>query len=283
MTRPTTLDLILDANAQVTAFSQHLEDIENQLRKRSGLRERAGRQPRKREVLTDPGKRMRKLAIETGYDVRYEQFLGAPLEPWTGPRGSMQRYGELMRGEAPVMLRDWQGPGLDFLAWARDEELIAISGDGEVQALSDAKGRDQRKYPGAAVPDQAAGVGRRLGDKAVELMRLAWLNISRGRLTGRRSRSRRSAAALSSELQVPVSQVVAEANAIKARRRDLDEYRFLSLSRGYEVNRLLLDLHVIEEVLPPRHVRRERSWRTLPRVIRRLGIAGQSLSAESPP
>jgi hypothetical protein len=68
-----------------------------------------------------------------------------------------------------------------------------------------------------------------------------------------------------------IAQVCEEANAIKARVAELRGFRFLSASLCGKVIRELIDAGIIEETAPAVHVRQRRSWRTVPRVLKRIG------------
>jgi hypothetical protein len=130
---------------------------------RRDLRQRAGRHNRARAVLGDPAERLKKLAVETGYDLRYRVFLRAPLEPWTGPPKSMDLYAALLREEdGSRALPDFSGADLERLQYIRDEELAYVGDDLRVHMLSDASPRDSRQYPGSPLSDFMSKAGRRL-------------------------------------------------------------------------------------------------------------------------
>ena len=272
------------ANPQVTAFLQprDLSTDARELQKAADLLEHAGRQPRRREILTEPGNRRAKLSIETCrvHPVTGEVLPLPPLQPWDCPVPcGLLAYSEIMLAEdGKFSLADFTGDRLTALEWMRDEELICIGTAGEVRALSDAGYKDARKYPGAPCSDARAGIGRQLREHAEELIRLALVNLSLGR-TVRRVRRRKGRLERSDGITITAARVAEEANAIKARRPDLAECRYLSLGRCRQLIRSLVDREVIEEIQPPQPVRQKRSWRTLPRVIRRLtadadGMAG---------
>lgn len=270
------------ATLQVSALSQLIESRlkdSPDLRKRSDLRESAY-VPRKRHVLTDPAEIRKKHAIEMGFNWLTGQMLPAPLEPWTGPAGSERIYNQLMR-RGPSRLQDYSGPDLAVIEWLTDEELAAIvpGDDGmRIVPLSDGKASEQRKYPGAPVSDERAKIGRQLRGNLEGIVLSALFNLSSGR-TVRRGRRRTGGLHAADGIPITGAQVAAEANAIKARRRDLDEYRWASLSRVREIIRKLIRGGLIEEVRPPRPVREKRSWRTMARVIRRM----VSVPGEPPP
>lgn len=258
----------LRAMPQVTAFPQLLQSTDkDQLRKAADLAEYIGRQPRMREILAEPGERMKKLGLETGYDTRYDVFRFVPLEPWTGPDGSMRTYQRIMLADdGATTIGDYSGADLDKLEWMRDEELVSIGDDGRIHALSDSRAKKVRKYPGAAVPDERAGIGSQLRDLARGLVLAAITNLSAGRPVRRRKRQGLTAEGI----KITGEQVAAEVNAIKAKRPELAGYRWLSLSTARGIIRELIGCGLLEELSPPKPVRQQRSWRTMPRVIRRL-------------
>jgi hypothetical protein len=273
---------------QVTGFSQLSTDLsKEELRKLSDLGKLAGHQPRKREILADQGKRWKKFTIETGYDWRND-FYDWSLEPWTCPGDADETkdvYREIMLADdAVTSIGDYSGDRLAVVSWLREEDLISVGDHGEIHALSDARAKGQRSYPGAPCTDARAKIGHNLMDHARGLILAALFNLSRGR-TVRRSRKRAGHAAETGDgLRLSAAQVCAEANAIKSRRADLDDCRFLSLSRCRELIRALVNAEVIEQVEPPRAVRRDRSWRTIPRVIRRLTAdVAEQLGLRPPP
>lgn len=266
---------LADLWAQVTALLQATEATSNSpdLQKRAGLRESATI-PRRRHELTDPADRLKKLGLETGFDTRVNRFLAAPLEPWTGPPGSMELYARIMRGQASSIMADYGGTDLISLEYLFDEELATGTRDGpdlpmRIVALSDARAPEGRKYEGAPVPDAQAGIGRQLRGHLVALVMAALVNLCSGRTVRRRRRKRGGLLELADGTQVTGAQVTAEANAIKARTPALAGYRWAGTSRVRQVIRDLVGLGIVEEIRSPKAVRERRSWRTLPRIIRR--------------
>lgn len=269
--------------SQVRELSQAIESTSNSpdLRKRSDLREHAV-VPRRRRELTDPAERMKKLGLETGFDTRAGRFLAAPLEPWTGPPGSMELYARIMRGQAPATLPEYGGADLICLEYLVSEELVTVARPSAGQphalmALSDGRAAVGRKYPGAPVGDRQAAIGRQLRGNLEEMVTSAvlWTSegkaLQRGRLRLARPRGR---AGDGEGVPITGAQITAQVNAEKARRRDLDGYRFASVSRVQDILRKVLkklaELFQVEEVAAPRAVRENRSWRTLARRVRRL-------------
>jgi hypothetical protein len=196
-------------------------------------------------------------------------------------------YANLMRDpDGAHNVSEFSGDGLITLRWMREEQLTSIGEDGAIHMLSDSRPPKGRAYPGAPCKDsckkvngahtctahgwKCAGFGAQLRDHLKGLVRLALLNMSLGRSARPVRRLRSGLLRRSDGVTITAAQVAKEANAIKAHRRDLDEYRWVSLSRVREVIRELIAAGDVEEIEPPRAVRRERSWRTIPRVIRRL-------------
>lgn len=261
-----TADII--ASQQVTAFCAHrTAQADINVAKRRDLRERNGK-PRRRRILEDPGDRMRKCNLETGYDSRRDLFLAEPLEPWTCeyPAPAKRAYTDLMRGVPGTdLLENWDGVALDALPWMRDEELVTISEDRlRVVPLSDEAARVTRRYPGALVIDTLARYGRQLRDQASGLVMAAFVNICAGKS---RKRGRKPGIRTASGIRLAARELCAEANRIKARRPDLDGYRYLSVDTCRRVIRGLLGAGLLTELEAPRAVRERRSWKTVPRLF----------------
>lgn len=253
--------------SQVRELCGHYKTIDIDAAKRQDLRKRKG-QPRARRVLDDPAERMRKLGLETGYDTRRDVFLTAPLEPWTCVTpGSMRLYSQLMRGSDGASLSDYDGADLEVLHWLREEELVAFGEQGQVHALSDAEQGPRRIYPGAPVGDKKARVGRQLRDVGRTLVFAAFVNIARRKTRKRISTAKRNSMDKPHGLCVAAYDLAREANAIKAKRRELDEYRYLSVDTCRRIIRDLLKSGVLSEAEPPRPIRIKRSWHTVPRVF----------------
>lgn len=260
-------DLIAESS-QFRALCAHRTAISDlMVAKRSELRKRNG-QPRRRHPLDDPAERMRKLAIETGYDIRHDLFLKAPLEPWTSDRPvvGMRAYSDLMRGRPGAdLLEHWSGEYLAELEWMRDEELVTISEDRlRIVPLSDEAPKQGRKYPGAPVVDSLARIGRQLRGQARGIIGAAFANACRRRA---RKRGKQPGKMTAAGLQIAVRELCEEANKIKARRPDLDEYRYLSVDTCRRVIREMLAAGLLTEAEPPRAVREGRSWKTIPRTF----------------
>lgn len=265
------------ASLQATAFcTLNTEQIKlgvEDAAKRSGLRQLEGRIPRGRHVVTDPGERQRKFAVETGYDIRKDRFLAEPLEAWPSDHPDGKRwYLRLMQG-ADISLKNLRhGPDLDFWQAMAAEQLVTVE-RGKLVPLSDGQREPGRRYPGTTVPDVKAGIGRQLRSRAEELFTVALANLTRGR-SARRSARRKGKFVGEDGIALTAADFAAEMNRVKSRRPDLEGYRFASVSLAGRLIRKMLGLGLAEELVPPRHSRRRRSWITLPRVFsRRLPAA----------
>jgi hypothetical protein len=265
------------ASSLLTVFCGDYEVLKDEAStKRSDLQERSTRDMR-RPVLTRPGERIRKYAIETGCHRKSK----TPAEPWlcTDPSGAMRLYAQIMEvPDGGYRLADADSPHqLEQLAYMADEQLITIGPGGSVHVLGDRKGAGQARYPGAPEPDKDRGGGghKSLGMKARDLVLSAWANITR---RGRLAFVRQSSQLRDGGIAVSTREICAEANRIKAKyRRDLDEYRYLStetcrrIISGYtdskgRRHKGLLEDHQLSELVPPRCIRAGRTWMTLPRV-----------------
>jgi hypothetical protein len=221
-----------------------------------------------RPVITDPRRRAQKYAAETGYDIRAGRFLRAPLEPWTcdAPAEAMRLYGEIMAApDGTRTAADYPAPRQRYhLAWMQAEQLITTGPGGSIHALGDRTAR-QPAYPGAPRPDRPYGGGgpRQLRDLGRGLVLAAYWNITCGQplVTVRRAGMLRSGG-----VALSASAVCAEVNAIKARRRDLDGYRYMSTETCRRILAGLLRSGDLSEVEPPSRIRAGRTWVTLPRV-----------------
>lgn len=240
--------------------------------KRRDLRERKGKVPRRRTVLDDPGERLRKFAIETGYDIRHDHFLSEPLEEWTCPDKNLGKiaYKDLMTGGREFRIDDLDPRDLAIWQWALAEELATVTEDGLIIPLSDASPPSVRSYPGAPVPDQRAGIGKQLREQAAGLMLAAFANLCRGVSVVRARARRRKGRITGDGIMLSAAVLAAEANAIKARREDLDGYRYLSLSTCRRLIRALISAGVLDEISSPKATRRRRSWAMRPRILRRI-------------
>ena len=271
---------LIAESSQFRALCQvRWEERELNLAKRAELRKQTGMH-RRRHVVTDPAERMRKLAIETGYDIRHDLFLKAPLEPWTSPHPvvGQRAYSDLMRARPGAdLLESWSGERLAELEWMRNEQLVTISEDRlRVLPLSDQSARDGRKYPGAPVPDELAGYGRQLRDRADELIVQAVENLCAGKSAGRRPRRLPPGLIVSDGARLTAARICEEANLIKAARPDLDEFRYLGVETTRRRIRDLLRAGLLTELEPPRAVREGRSWKTLARKFERPPGANQA-------
>lgn len=222
-------------------------------------------------MLTDPAERLRKFAIETGYDIRHDHFLAEPLEEWTCPDKNLGKiaYKDLMVWGREFRLDDLDARDREIWTWALNEQLAAVDAGGLIVPLSDASPPSVRSYPGAPVPDQRAGIGRQLRDQAQGLIMAAFANLCRG-MSVVRSRARRKRGRIVGDgLMVSAQVLAAEANAIKARRDDLGEYRFLSLSTCRRLIRALIGMGLLDVISSPKATRRNRSWAMRPYIFRR--------------
>lgn len=271
------------AKAQVTALSLHSREISLGLKKARqccDLRERAGRKPQARHVLTDRGERREKYEIETG--IMRDGTIGKPLEPWTAPGSyldSMYLYGRIMNAEpGAYRLSDFEGQQVDVIRWMRDQELASIGEDGEILPLSDAERAKNRMYPGAPMPDDKvrSRFSRYLGGKAQGLVLAAISNLCAGRSVRRSRKVKKRETLMADGVALTTAEICAEANRIRTKRADLAEYRYLSLSRCREIitgrrgTPGLIEDGTLDELAPPMPTRRGRTWVTIPRVIRRF-------------
>lgn len=250
---------------QVTEFLHpNKETTSLKVQELADLRELPPSMPRNRDVLTAGEKRARKYEIETG--IGRDGKIWQPLEPWTCPvNGGMQLYQKLMFATEPFRVDDFTGAKLTAVKWMRDVQLVGVDDDGQVLPLSDGKGKKYRSYPGAPCSDRLASVGRYLREHGRNLVLAALCNLG----SGKRVRRGRGNVAVErgDGIEIAAQVVCKEANAIKAKRDDLHEFRFLSLSACRQIIRDLLIAEVIEEIRSPKPIRQNRSWRTLPRVI----------------
>jgi hypothetical protein len=259
-----------------TSPNSSTDDTPNSAQELADLREYPG-EIRTRDFIKSHAAKLSKYAIETGYDSRTGTYRHAPLEAWNGPRGSQRLYQEVMFGDS-VPLESFQGSRIDALEWMRDEGLVGVADDGTVQPLSDSKGVKRRTYPGADRSDSKAKIGHYLGDRGVGLVLAAMTNLMRHTPKSRIKRRKLAAAERHGGMSLPVYDIATEANSIKAKRPDLDSYRFLSVSTVRAIVKGLLLGGSLIEAEPPKAVRMNRSWRTFPRVFGRPGE-----TAESPP
>jgi hypothetical protein len=252
-------------NPQVTAFLHISKTMEINAQKRSDLQERPG-SLQTRDFIDDERQRARKYSIETGFDERTGAYRLAPLEPWTGPGGSMRLYQRIMFGDA-LTVADVKGDQLEIVEWMRDEGLAGVDDKGQIRPLSDARTGKRRVYPGAPVADKRAAVGYQLREQAAGLVLAALANLTRGVATARGLRRKMAKAARHGGMTLSAYDIASEANTIKAKRKDLADRRYLSVSTVRALIKILLRDGTIEEIEPPHAVRRQRSWRVIPRVF----------------
>lgn len=258
---------------QVRAFwNLKKRDLEVKVSKRSDLREQ--RKPKRRERLADPAARYRKLSVETGRTHPVTGDLLPPIEPWTGPDGSRLAFARVARAaDGAYTLDDLD---FEFVTWGVTEELLEVDGDSRVHMLSDASAPAGRKYPGAPVRDERAGIGRQLRHRAVMPVFRAVAAFLAGKVRGKLGRRGKWRAG---GLELRDADICAAANKDIAKSLALDGYRFLSLSACRRVVKMLLKTGLLTEAEPPRHTRFRRSWMTIPRVF----TLPESAPGNSPP
>lgn len=254
---------------QVTAFLElkRSTPTEVKVQELPDLRELAGIKPRHREVLDDEGDRLRKYEIETG--IALDGGVRIPLEPWDCPvKGGVKLYWQVMFRE--VRIEDLTGDQLAAAEWMQKVQLTAVSERGTLEPLSDARREDRRSYPGAPCSDRKAAIGRYLRGFAVGLVQAALANLSSGRTVHRMGRGQMSRIERGDGIRITAAMVCKEANAIKAKRKDLRDYRWVSLSLVRELLKDMIRGGVVDELHGVKAVRRNRSWATLPRIIRKF-------------
>ena len=257
--------------SQVSAFCRDsIEEIPTtrDATKRRDQRERV-RRDHARPILTDPDKRRRKWEIETGYNPLTGSFYPVPLEPWNhpDPLGVQRTYTKIARGgDGAVHLVDLTLAEQDHVWWLQREQLVIFDQRTRIRMLGDPDTENAEEYPGAPVPDHKAKIGRQLRQRAAELVRLAWLNITLHRETARIAPTRRAAMEDPRGLALSTRDLCREANKIKSKRPDLAAYRYLSVRTCQRVVRQLLDDGELNEIIPPRRIRQNHAWKTLPRV-----------------
>jgi hypothetical protein len=193
-------------------------------------------------------------------------YLKNPLEPWDLPNAPSAKmlYAKIMRADdGTLTLDDFSSVDLDYLRWLEGEQLVGIGTEGTVHMLDDPDAKTGRKYPGAPEGDKRAAVGKQLRDRAMPLILAALLNFKRGRtLTNLRGADLRK----SGGMALPARLVCQEANKLKAKRSDLDEYRYLHVATCARLLRDMCEAGALEEIEPPKAIRSGRKWITLPRV-----------------
>lgn len=251
------------ASSQVTAFLRDSNTLEENAQKLPDLR--IPDQKRTRDFLDGNRQKHRKYAIETGFDERTQSYRTAPLEPWTGPKGSMRLYQRVIFAE-PRQVGDYNGADLASVEWMRAEGLAGVDDDGFVRPLSDSRKAERRSYPGAPVGDAKAKIGKSLRQYGRGLVLAAMANLMRHQPVSKIGRRKLALAHRRDGIALSAYDITTEANAVKAKRRDLGEYRYLSVSTVRTwIDQLLAGMDIFEAE-PPKAVRVNRSWRTLPRV-----------------
>jgi len=272
------------ASSQVTALCGRSTTIKDDAAKRQDLRKRA-RPVVLRPIAATKKDRARKFAVETGYDLRHDTFLKAPLEPWTCPQASkaMILYGTIRTlDDGKLTLDDFNGVDLDHLRYMHDEQLIEFGLTGTIHMLDDPDGKSGRSYPGSGMADKRAAVGKQLRDRADSIVLAAILNLARRRTVSKIPARMLADLVVSTGLKSPVRLICQEANAIKRHRRDLDECRFLSVDTCSRVLKRLRMAEVIEEAEPPRSIRACRQWIGVPRVYRTDNLPGIAVFGSPP-
>lgn len=142
------------ALSQVRTLCGHSSELpepaDQDTAKRADLRKQAIRRDWGRPVLTEEKTRLRKLAVETGYDARFDRFLSTPLEPWTcaNAPSAMLFYGEIARaGDGTLSISGYSGPQLDHLAYMLGEHLITLGVTGTIHMLGDPRHEKDTRYP----------------------------------------------------------------------------------------------------------------------------------------
>lgn len=256
-------------SSQVTAFLRVSQTLEENAQKSSGQPIRID-QVRTRDFLDSDRSKHRKYSIETGFDDRTGTYRTAPLEPWTGPKGAMRLYQQVMFGE-PRQVGDYTGNEQAAVGWMRDEGLAGVDDDGLVRPLSDSRAPGRRAYPGAPGGDKKAKVGRQLRELGHGLVLAAVANLQRHQPVGKVSRRKLALADRKHGMSLSAYDITTEANAVKAKRADLAGYRYLSVSTVRAVLKKLLADGTLTEAEPPKAIRMHRTWRTFPRVFAPIG------------
>lgn len=252
-------------SSQVTAFLRVSNTTDRDAQKLSDQRQCTD-QTRTRDYLTDQAAKCRKYSIETGFDDKTQTYRAAPLEPWTGPKGSQRLYQRVMF-TAPVQVGEYSANELKSVEWLREEGLAGVDDDGFVRPLSDSRPAGRRAYPGAPVSDGKAKIGRTLRERGTGLVLAAVANLMRHLPVSKIGRRKLALADRKNGMSLSAYDVTTEANAVKAKRADLAEYRYLSVSTVRAVLKQLLAGGVLTEAEPPKALRARRTWRTLPRVF----------------
>jgi hypothetical protein len=249
---------------QVTAFLRVSNTLDIDAQKLPDLR--ILDQTRTRDFLDAERAKRKKYSIETGFDEQTQTYRAAPLEPWTGPKGSQRIYQRVMFAD-PRPVGDYAGADLAALEWMRGEGLAGVDDDGFVRPLSDSRPAERRAYPGAPGGDKRAKLGKTLRGLGRGLVLAAYANLQRHQPVSKIGRRKLALAERRGGMSLSAYDIATEANAIKAKRDDLDEYRYLSVSTVRAIVKELLADGALIEAEPPKALRAQRTWRTLPRVF----------------
>lgn len=266
-----TLVYVPRQSSQVTAFLRVSNTLEESAQKSSGQRKLID-QKRTRTFLDSEAGKRRKYSIETGFDEKTQTYRTAPLEPWTGPKGSQRLYQRVMFAE-PATVGEYNANELKSIEWMRDEGLAGVDDDGFVRPLSDSRPAERRAYPGAPGGDKRARIGRQLREHGRGLVLAAMANLFRHQPVSKIGRRKLALADRKNGMSLSAYDITTEANAIKSKRSDLDEFRYLSVSTVRAIVKELLADGVLVEAEPPKAVRAQRTWRTLPRVFAPMAVA----------
>lgn len=263
------LNQTADASSQAEALCIDFYSQERVAAKRSDLR-KGPIDLRGRKVLTDPDARHRKIAVETGYDLRFDTWFSAPLEAWTcdDSPSAMMLYQQIGRApDGTYSLADMTEANLAHLAYMKAEGLIHVGAEDRIHLLSDPAATDNRsRYPGAPMDDRKAAIGRQLRLHARGLVLAAIWRIRQSKTWNPVKKADAEAmAGENGSIRLPVRLVCAEANAAKARTRSLDEYRYLSVDTCGRMLRDLLEDGILREYAKPRSIRLNRRWVRIPR------------------
>lgn len=221
-----------------------------------------------RPRMTSHDVRMKKLSIETCRTHPVTGDLLPPLEPWTcdNPNAAIRLYAQIVRApDGTFKLSDFDTPAqLDHVRYMQTEKLVVVEDDLTVIPLGDAHAEPGRRYPGAPVPDEWNKGKKQLRDLAEELIIEAFRELCA------ENSDRHSVGA--GRVGITNRDICYRANVNKGKLRCLDEYRYLTPEtvrrciNGTDSRPGLLDQGKLTELEPPRRVREDRTWKTLPRV-----------------
>lgn len=219
-----------------------------------------------RRIITDVAERHRKMAVETGWDIRTGLDYGNPLEAWTcsnAPAARLMYQRIALAEDGTYSLADFTSDAdLEHLDYMKDERLISFGASGAIHMLSDPDAADNSsRYPGAPMPDHKASVGRQLRQHGRELVLAAIWRIRHDRAYSKiHADERAQIDRENGAVGLPIRLVCGEANAGKARMRSLDGHRYLSVDTCGRILRELLAAGLLEEQEPPRAIRTGRRW-----------------------